>query len=104
MIYRLAYYYSKSQQDAEDIMQETFIKAFKGIKKFDFNISSNFSAWIYQIGLHCSIDHLRKRKKRKTDQTDSLTDIRSEPEAQDCNISYPLGQYFNYSNIHLNAS
>jgi RNA polymerase sigma-70 factor (ECF subfamily) len=83
MIYRLAYHYSKSQQDAEDIMQETFIKAFKGIKKFDFNISSNFSAWIYQIGLHCSIDHLRKRKKRKIYQTDSLTDIRSEPEAQD---------------------
>lgn len=83
MIYRLAYHYSKSQQDAEDIMQETFIKAFKGIKKFDFNISGNFSAWIYQIGLHCSIDHLRQRKKRKTDQTDSLTDIRSEPEAQD---------------------
>ena len=80
-IYRLALRYSKSQQDAEDIMQETFIKAFKSIKKFDFNISSSFSAWIYQIGIHCSIDHLRKRKRRKTEQTDSLTDIYREPEA-----------------------
>ena len=83
MIYRLAYRYSRSQQDAEDIMQETFIKAFKGIKKFDFSISANFSAWIYQIGTHCSLDYLRKRKKRKTDQTDSLTDIHGELEVQD---------------------
>jgi len=82
-IYRLAYRYVKSQQDAEDIMQETFIKAFKGINKFDFSISTNFSAWIYQIGIHCSIDYLRNRKRRKADQTESLTAFHSEPEAQD---------------------
>lgn len=83
MIYRLAYRHSESQQDAEDIMQETFIKAFKGISTFDFRISTNFSAWIYQIGLRCSMDYLRKRKRRKADQTDSLTDIHSEPAARD---------------------
>jgi RNA polymerase sigma-70 factor (ECF subfamily) len=83
MIYRLAYRYSKSQQDAEDIMQETFIKAFRGIEKFDFDISTNFSAWIYRICIHCSLDYLRKRKRRKTEQTDSLTYIHSEPEAED---------------------
>jgi len=82
MIYRLAFRYSKSQQDAEDIMQETFIKAFQNIEKFDFDISTNFSAWIYQIGYRCSLDYLRKRKKKKTYQTDSLTDSFSEPEAQ----------------------
>jgi RNA polymerase sigma-70 factor (ECF subfamily) len=83
MIYRLAYWHSKSQEDAEDIMQETFIKAFKDIDKFNFDIGSNFSAWIYQIGFHCSMDYLRKRKKRKADQTESLTDIPNEPEALD---------------------
>ncbi|UCC41239.1 MAG: RNA polymerase sigma factor [Candidatus Aminicenantes bacterium] len=83
MIYQLAYRYSKSQQDAEDILQETFIKAFKGIKKFDFNVSTNFPSWIYQIGINCSLDHLRKRKKRKADQVGSLTDIHNEPKAQD---------------------
>ena len=82
-IYRLAWRYSKSQQDAEDIMQETFVKAFKSIKKFDFNISTSFSAWIYQIGINCSIDHFRKRKKRKADRTDSLTDSYREPEDPD---------------------
>jgi RNA polymerase sigma-70 factor (ECF subfamily) len=83
MIYRLAYRYSRSQQDAEDIMQETFIKAFKDIHKFDLGVSTNFSAWVYRIGIRCSLDHLRKRKRRKTDQLESLTHLRSEPEARD---------------------
>ena len=83
MIFRLAYRYTKSQEDAEDIMQETFIKAFRSIKRFDFNVSSNFSAWIYQIGLHCSLDYLRKNKRRKIGQTESLSDFHIEPEAKD---------------------
>ncbi len=83
MIFRLAYRYTKSQEDSEDIMQETFIKAFKSIKSFDFNVSTNFSAWIYQVGLRCTLDYLRKRKRRKIGQTDSLSDILVEPEAQD---------------------
>ncbi len=82
MIYRLAYRYVKSQPDAEDILQETFIKAFKAIQKFDFNISSNFSAWIYQICVRCSYDYHRKRKKTKADQTASLSEMYKEPEAQ----------------------
>jgi RNA polymerase sigma factor (sigma-70 family) len=83
MIFRLAYRYTKSQQDAEDIMQETFIKAFKRIKSFDFNVSANFSAWIYQVGLHCTLDYLRKSKRKKIGQTESLSDFPKEPEAQD---------------------
>ena len=83
MIFRLAYRYTKSQQDSEDIMQETFIKAFKGIKSFDFNVSANFSAWIYQVGLHCTLDYMRKTKRRKIGQTESLSDFHTEPEAQD---------------------
>jgi RNA polymerase sigma-70 factor (ECF subfamily) len=83
MIFRLAYRYTKSQEDAEDIMQDTFIKAFKSIKKFDFNVSSNFSAWIYQVGLHCTLDYLRKRKRRRIGQTESLSNIFSEPAAKD---------------------
>ncbi len=83
MIYRLAYRYSRSQQDAEDIMQETFIKAFKDIHKFDLGVSTNFSSWIYRIGIRCSLDYLRKRKRRKADRIESLTHIYTEPEAQD---------------------
>ena len=83
MIYRLAFRYVKSPPDAEDILQETFIKAFKAIQKFDFNISSNFSAWIYQICVRCSFDYHRKRKKRRSDLTASLEEIHTEPQAPD---------------------
>jgi RNA polymerase sigma-70 factor (ECF subfamily) len=82
MIYRLAYRYVRTQPDAEDILQETFIKAFKAIHKFDFDISSNFSAWIYQICVRCSYDFHRKRKKMKSDQTASLAEMYQEPESQ----------------------
>jgi RNA polymerase sigma-70 factor (ECF subfamily) len=82
MIYRLAYRYAKNQPDAEDILQETFIKAFKAIQKFDFEISSNFSAWIYQICVRCSYDFHRKRKKMKADRTTSISEMYTEPEAQ----------------------
>ncbi len=82
MVYRLAFRYSKSQPDAEDILQDTFIKAFKSLERFDFRISSNFSAWIYQICVNCSYDFHRKRKKRKSDQTASLSEVYTEPEAQ----------------------
>jgi RNA polymerase sigma-70 factor (ECF subfamily) len=81
MIYRLAYRYSKSRQDAEDIMQETFIKAFREIHRFDLGKSTRFSAWVYRIGIRCSLDFLRKRKRRKIDQVDSLSHIHAEPEA-----------------------
>ena len=83
MVFRLAYRYSKSRQDAEDIMQDTFIKAFKNIKRFDFNISTNFSSWIYQIGIRSALDHLRRNKKKKIGEAQSLSDLPSEPAARD---------------------
>ncbi len=82
MIYRLAYRYSRSAQDSEDIMQDTFIKAFREIHRFDFGVSTNFSAWIYSIGVRCSIDYLRKRKRRRTDRVESLSDLKREPVAR----------------------
>ncbi|NIO48907.1 MAG: sigma-70 family RNA polymerase sigma factor [Candidatus Aminicenantes bacterium] len=82
-VYRIAFRYTKSKQDAEDIMQETFIKAFRGIKSFNFNISSDFTAWICQIGVHCSLDYLRKCKRRKTDKTEYISTLSDELEAKD---------------------
>ena len=82
MVYRLAYRYSRSPQDAEDIMQETFIKAFKEIHRFDLAVNTHFSAWIYRIGVRCSLDYLRKRKRRRADRVGSLSDLKSDPRAQ----------------------
>lgn len=45
---------------AEDIMQETLIKVWNGIKKYDER--QKFSSWLFSIAHNCSIDYLRKRK------------------------------------------
>lgn len=74
-VYRIAYRYARSQQDAEDIMQETFIRAFKGIKSFDFSHGAGFEGWICRICVNCAIEHLRKNKRRKRDKSVSLTDL-----------------------------
>ena len=70
-IYTLAFQYTKNKEDAEDILQETFIKAFHSLKKFKAQDNTNFSSWLYRIGINSSIDHLRKKKMKKDNFIDS---------------------------------
>ena len=50
-----------NKHDASDIVQESFIKVFKNINKFNFK--SAFNTWLYRIVKNSCIDELRKRKK-----------------------------------------
>ncbi|HAF47668.1 MAG TPA: RNA polymerase subunit sigma-24 [Anaerolineaceae bacterium] len=59
-IYRLALKMLGNVQDAEDILQETFIKAFKNIDQFEGR--SKISTWLYRIAVNESLMLLRKRK------------------------------------------
>jgi len=81
-IFHLALRYVRSPEDAEDIVQDTFIKAFDGIDTFDLNLGSGFSAWINRICIHCAIDHLRIRKRRGGDLT-SLDALPQDPPSAD---------------------
>ncbi len=62
-IYNLGYRMMGSEEDACDIAQEAFLKAFKSIRKF--NSKSSFGTWVYRIAVNVCIDELRKRKKVK---------------------------------------
>lgn len=53
----------KDRQDAEDIAQETFIKAFQKLKNFSSE-KARFSTWIYRIATNLCIDRLRKEKRK----------------------------------------
>ena len=64
-IYRLAFQHTGSKPDAEDIMQETFVKAFKNLHTFKFHISPSFSSWLNTICLNCTIDHLRSQRSKR---------------------------------------
>lgn len=60
MIYSLVYRMVKPEEDAEEVAQDTFLKAFKAIKQFKRN--SKFSTWLYKIAYFTAINHLRKNK------------------------------------------
>jgi len=57
-VFALAYRMTGNRDDALDITQDTFIKAFRGIKRFRGD--SKISTWLYTIASNLSKDHLRK--------------------------------------------
>jgi RNA polymerase sigma-70 factor, ECF subfamily len=75
-IYRLAVRMLGNPSDAEDILQNTFLKAFQHIK--DFENRSSLSTWLYRIASNEALMLIRKRKREIT-----LTDTESEDEEND---------------------
>lgn len=57
---KVAYRITSSIHDAEDVLQETYINAFKSISQFDKK--SSISTWLYKITLNCSLKYIKKRK------------------------------------------
>jgi len=60
MVYSLIYRMVKPSEDAEEVAQDTFLKAFKAIKQFEGK--SKFSTWLYKIAYFTALNHLRKNK------------------------------------------
>jgi len=78
-IFRLALRYMRSLEDAEDVAQETFIKAYSGLDSFDRGFGSGFSAWLNRICVNCAIDHRRKAKRMAGNGLVALEDLHHEP-------------------------
>lgn len=64
-VLRLAYHLTGSEQDAQDIYQEAFLKAYRHVGNFRFECS--FYTWIYRIVTNLCLDHLRRKKTRRED-------------------------------------
>jgi RNA polymerase sigma-70 factor (ECF subfamily) len=63
-VFRLAHRMTGSASDAEDVVQETFLKAYKQLGRFESR--ANFSTWLHRIAVNCSIDLIRSRPHRET--------------------------------------
>lgn len=74
LVYNLALRMMKNEEDALDMSQEAYLKAWKTMQSFDGNCS--FSSWMYTITRNVCIDNIRKRENT---QTVSLT-VQSEDE------------------------
>ena len=61
-LFRLAFRMTSNEQDAEDVVQETFLRAYRRIGNFDERAS--FGTWLYRITVNCSLDLVRARKRR----------------------------------------
>src|SRR5579863_3733360 len=65
-VFRLAYRMTGNEQDAEDMEQETFLRAFKQLHRFDGRAS--FGTWLYRIATNCSLDLMRARRAHGAQQ------------------------------------
>jgi RNA polymerase sigma-70 factor (ECF subfamily) len=61
-LFRLAFRMTGNQQDAEDVVQESLMRAYRQLASFDDRAS--FGTWLYRIATNCSLDLVRARKRR----------------------------------------
>ncbi|GGG07449.1 RNA polymerase sigma factor SigW [Paenibacillus abyssi] len=59
-LYHMAYRMLSNRQEAEDVVQDTFLRVYNNLDRYDETMK--FSTWIYRIATNLCIDRLRKRK------------------------------------------
>jgi RNA polymerase sigma-70 factor (ECF subfamily) len=64
-VLRLALHMLGNEQDAQDVNQEAFLKAYRHLGNFRFECS--FYTWLYRIVTNLCLDHMRRRKSRRED-------------------------------------
>jgi len=62
MVFTLAIRIVKNREEAEEVAQDVFVKAFKNLKNFKGD--SKFSTWIYKIAYYASLDELKRNKRQ----------------------------------------
>jgi RNA polymerase sigma-70 factor (ECF subfamily) len=67
-VFRLAFRMTGNEGDAEDVVQETFLKAYRKLDAFESR--ANFATWLYRITANCAYDLLRTRARRHEDPID----------------------------------
>jgi len=63
-VYMTAYRMMGNHDDASDVVQDAFIRAYRGISRFDGR--SDFFTWLYRILVNVALNHLRQRRRRRS--------------------------------------
>jgi len=61
-VFAILYRYERDHQTLEDLAQETFVKAWRSLERFDGR--APFQHWLSKIAVHVALDHLRKARRR----------------------------------------
>src|SRR5437870_12543365 len=77
-VFRLAYRMTGNEHDAEDVVQESFLRAYRQLG--GFGSRANWGSWIYRIGSYCPRELLRAKPQRQHQarggSLDALMDVR----------------------------
>src|SRR5437667_2899083 len=83
-IFRVAYRMTGNEHDADDVVQETFLRAYRQLDRFEER--ANFGTWLHRIAINCALDLLRARGRMDRyyggdpENAERNGTIRSEPE------------------------
>ena len=78
-IYNLAYRMLGNREDAEDVLQDTFLNVVRSID--GFKSRSSFSTWLYRVAANAALTRLRQRSKRDKSEGEFLDQVYSVQEA-----------------------
>lgn len=72
-IYSITYSMTRNHADADDLSQDTFIKAYENLRKF--KLGTNFRSWLCRIATNSCIDYLRRKKRSSEDGLDDQAEL-----------------------------
>jgi RNA polymerase sigma-70 factor, ECF subfamily len=78
-VYRVAYRMTGNSHDAEEVVQEAFLRAYQKLRQFAGN--ANFGTWVYRIAANYAIDRLRQKKNEESRREVSTRKPESDTEA-----------------------
>jgi len=88
--YTLALRLTGHEEDARDVVQEAYLRAYRGIGKFRGD--AQFSTWMYRITANCAATHLGRRARHRHDDLDDETTLVDERPEVDPQVAADLGQ------------
>src|SRR6188472_2639445 len=69
--YTLAYRLTGNEDDARDVVQEAYLRAYRGLRRFRGD--AQFTTWLYRITANCASSHAGRRARHRHDDLDSTT-------------------------------
>lgn len=71
--YTLAYRMTGNEDDARDVVQEAYLRAYRGLRRFRGD--AQFTTWLYRITANCAATHLGRRARHRHDELDEASPV-----------------------------
>ena len=87
--YTLAYRLTGDEEDARDVVQEAYLRAYRGLRRFRGD--AQFSTWMYRITANCASTQLGRRKRHRHDELNEELGVADERATADPELQVELG-------------